>query len=96
MVARQQVQDTVRAVNTELAALRVDAYVQKTDFTAEQVQSRIEGLLPEQWRVEVDPALKYRATGYCEGGDVSLIEPSQRRWRFRILTGTCAAQSALR
>jgi len=89
MVARQQVQETIRGVITDLGELRAKAYVQRVDYSASDVRQVITQSLPALWSVEVDPDLFYRSTGYCHGGTFSLIEPSGNVWAFEIEDGVC-------
>jgi type II secretory pathway pseudopilin PulG len=94
MVARQQAQEAVRSVSTELAALRVEAYLAAASIDAETTRARLDAVLPERWEVSVEPGLRFSASGYCAPGVVTVFEPSGRAWRLQVAEGDCTVSRA--
>jgi hypothetical protein len=94
MVARQQAQEVVRSVSTELAALRVEAYLASTSIDAEATRARLNEVLPVRWGISVEQGVRFSASGYCSAGAVRVVEPSGRAWRLQIAEGDCAVSRA--
>lgn len=93
MIERQQAQQTLKAGAAALSELRVEAFVTGTDYRSEQVQERVNAALATGWSSEVPETLAFRRSGYCQGGQVRIVEPSGRVWVVPVEDGDCAIQS---
>jgi len=67
------------AVVQELAALGVRAYTRRTAVILSE-ENAVDLLdLPEHWRVILPGPIYYGASGFCGGGEISLVVGQQRR-----------------
>ncbi|OAB56161.1 hypothetical protein AY599_28055 [Leptolyngbya valderiana BDU 20041] len=89
MIERQQAQQTLRAGAAVLSEMRVEAFVSGTDRSGAAIQRRLDEVLAPGWSSEAPEGLVFRRSGYCDGGEVRMIEPSGRAWLVSIAEGDC-------
>jgi len=67
------------AVVQELAAMGVRAYTRRSSVILSEVNAPDLLSLPEQWRVMLPEPIYYGSSGFCGGGELSLVVGQQRR-----------------
>lgn len=95
MIASQQAQQVVRGIVTEFGALRAEAFIQNTVFTAEALEERLSLAAPADWTLQVDDSVMLSGNGYCSAGSITVQSPSARRWTIQVNEGDCELGSAV-
>jgi prepilin-type N-terminal cleavage/methylation domain-containing protein len=79
-------QSTWRSVQAEVNQLPVRAFESGRALQLDAKTAReVLPALPSDWRIDVGSGVAYRASGWCEGGTVTITASSgeQRRWQLR-------------